>query len=128
MRDSKRHRDKEQTFELCGRRRGWDDLRGQHWNMYITICEIDCRPICCSRNRDALCYTGSSGKTCIYTCDSSFRKEENSGFFISSQVHKKLSFIYLVSLFYKNKCIIFSIKFLKQEKKHTKNNNHILTT
>ena len=20
---------------------GWDDLREQHWNMYITICEID---------------------------------------------------------------------------------------
>ena len=42
-RQQKRHRDKEQTFELCGRRRGWDDLRGQHWNMYITICEIDCQ-------------------------------------------------------------------------------------
>ena len=37
----KRHRCKEQTFGLCGRRRGWDDLREQHWNMYITICEID---------------------------------------------------------------------------------------
>ena len=27
VRQLKRHRDKEQTFELCGRRRGWDDLR-----------------------------------------------------------------------------------------------------
>ena len=26
----KRHRYKEQTFGLCGRRRGWDDLREQH--------------------------------------------------------------------------------------------------
>ena len=26
----KRHRCKEQTFELCGRRRGWDDLREYH--------------------------------------------------------------------------------------------------
>ena len=23
------------------RRRGWDDLREQHWNMYITVCETD---------------------------------------------------------------------------------------
>ena len=40
-RQQKRHRYREQTFGLCGRRRGWDDLREQHWNMYITICEID---------------------------------------------------------------------------------------
>ena len=26
-RQQKRHRCKEQTFRLCGRRRGWDDLR-----------------------------------------------------------------------------------------------------
>ena len=26
-RQQKRHRGKEQTFGLCGRRRGWDDLR-----------------------------------------------------------------------------------------------------
>ena len=26
----KRHRFTEQTFGLCGRRRGWDDLREQH--------------------------------------------------------------------------------------------------
>ena len=31
----KRHRCTEQTFGLCGRRRGWDDLREQHLNMYI---------------------------------------------------------------------------------------------
>ena len=30
MRQQKRHRCKEQTFGLCGRRRGWDDLREQH--------------------------------------------------------------------------------------------------
>ena len=29
-RQQKRHRYKEQTFGLCGRRRGWDDLREQH--------------------------------------------------------------------------------------------------
>ena len=29
-RQQKRHRCKEQTFGLCGRRRGWDDLREQH--------------------------------------------------------------------------------------------------
>jgi len=37
----KRHRCKEQTFGLCGRRRGWDDLREEHWNMYITIYKTD---------------------------------------------------------------------------------------
>ena len=40
-RQQKRHRYKEQTFGLCGKRQGWDDLREQHWNMYITICKID---------------------------------------------------------------------------------------
>ena len=40
-RQQKRHRCKEQTAGLYGRRRGWDDLREEHWNMYITICEID---------------------------------------------------------------------------------------
>ena len=29
-RQPKRHRCKEQIFELCGRRGGWDDLREQH--------------------------------------------------------------------------------------------------
>ena len=37
----KRHRCKEQTFGLCGKRQGLDDLREYHWNMYITICDID---------------------------------------------------------------------------------------
>jgi len=41
VRQQKRHRCKEQTVGLCGRRRGWDDLREKHWNMYIIICEID---------------------------------------------------------------------------------------
>ena len=31
----RRCRSKEETFEICGRRWGWDDLREQHWNMYI---------------------------------------------------------------------------------------------
>ena len=30
VRQQKRHRYKEQTFGLCGRRRGWDDLREYH--------------------------------------------------------------------------------------------------
>ena len=32
---------KEQTVGLCGRRWEWDDLSEQHWNMFISICEID---------------------------------------------------------------------------------------
>ena len=35
----KRHRCTEQTFGLCGRRRGWDVLREQHQNMYIIYSE-----------------------------------------------------------------------------------------
>ena len=42
-RQQERRNCKEQTFELCERRRGWDDLREQHWNMYIIISEIDCQ-------------------------------------------------------------------------------------
>ena len=30
----KRHRCIEQSFGLCGKRRGWDVSREQHWNMY----------------------------------------------------------------------------------------------
>ena len=40
-RQKKRHRCIEQTFGLCGRRRVWDDMREQHWNMYIIKCETD---------------------------------------------------------------------------------------
>ena len=40
-RQQKRHRCKEQTVGLCERRRGWDDLREQHRNMYIIKCETD---------------------------------------------------------------------------------------
>ena len=40
-RQQKRHRCKKQSFGLCGRRRGWGDLREWHWNMYIIIYETD---------------------------------------------------------------------------------------
>ena len=43
-RQKKRHRCIEQTFGLYGRRRGWDDLREQHRNMYIIKCETDHQP------------------------------------------------------------------------------------
>ena len=44
----KRHRCKEQTFGLCGRRQGWDDLREQHWNMYIRFSSVtqSCLTLC----------------------------------------------------------------------------------
>ena len=41
VRQQKRHRYKEQTFGLYGRRQLWADLREYHWIMYITICERD---------------------------------------------------------------------------------------
>ena len=37
----RRHRCKEETFGLSGRRWGWDGLREEHWNMYIATCKID---------------------------------------------------------------------------------------
>ena len=42
MRYSKRDTDvKNRLLDSCGRRRGWDDVREWHSNMYITVCEID---------------------------------------------------------------------------------------
>ena len=37
----KRPRFIEQSFRLCGRRRGWDVSREQHRNMYIIYSETD---------------------------------------------------------------------------------------
>ena len=39
-----RHRCTEQTLGLCGRRRGWDVLREQHWNIYTIKGETDHQP------------------------------------------------------------------------------------
>ena len=38
-RQQKRHWCTEQSFGLCGRGRGWDDLGEWHWNMYNIIYE-----------------------------------------------------------------------------------------
>ena len=40
MRQQKRYRCIEQSFGLCGRGRGWDDLGEWHWNMYNIIYEM----------------------------------------------------------------------------------------
>ena len=40
----KRLRCIEQSFRLCGRRRGWDVSREQHRNMYIIKGETDDQP------------------------------------------------------------------------------------
>jgi len=40
-RQQKRHRCIEQSFGLCGRGRGWDDLGQWHWNMYNIIYEMN---------------------------------------------------------------------------------------
>ena len=37
----KRHSCLEQSFRLCGRGQGQDDMREWHWNMYIIISETD---------------------------------------------------------------------------------------
>ena len=41
VRQQKRHRCIEQSFGLCGRGQGWEDLGEWHWNMYIIICEMN---------------------------------------------------------------------------------------
>ena len=41
VRQLKRHRCIEQSFGLCGRWTGWDDLGGWHWNMYNIIYETN---------------------------------------------------------------------------------------
>ena len=40
-RQQKRHWCIEQSFGLCGRGRGWDDLGERHWNMYSIIYEMN---------------------------------------------------------------------------------------
>ena len=42
-RQQKRHWRIEQSFGLCGRGRGWDDLGEWHWNMYNIIYEMSCQ-------------------------------------------------------------------------------------
>ena len=42
-RQQKRHRGIEQSFGLCGKRRGWDDLGEWHWNIYNIIYEMNCQ-------------------------------------------------------------------------------------
>ena len=39
----KRHRCIEQSFGLCGRGRGWDDLGEWHWKMYNIMYETSCQ-------------------------------------------------------------------------------------
>ena len=41
VRQQKRHRCIEQSFGLCGRGRGWDDLGEWHWNVYDIIYETN---------------------------------------------------------------------------------------
>ena len=40
----KRHRCTEQTLGLCGRRRGWEVLREEHWNKNTVKGETDHQP------------------------------------------------------------------------------------
>ena len=42
-RQQKRHWCIEQSFGLCGRGRGWEDLGEWHWNMYNIIYETSCQ-------------------------------------------------------------------------------------
>ena len=42
-REQKRHWCVEQSFGLCGRGRGWDDLGEWHWNMHNIIYETSCQ-------------------------------------------------------------------------------------
>ena len=42
-RQQKRHWYIEQSYGLCGRGRGWDDLGEWHWNMYKIMYEMSCQ-------------------------------------------------------------------------------------
>ena len=42
-RQQKRHRCIEESFGLCGRGRGWDDLGEWHGNMYNIIYKMNCQ-------------------------------------------------------------------------------------
>ena len=44
QKQKKRHRGTEQTFGLCGKRRGWDVSREQHRNKYTIKGETDHQP------------------------------------------------------------------------------------
>ena len=44
MQNRKRHRCTEQTFGICGRRRGWDVSREQHRTRYSIAGETDNQP------------------------------------------------------------------------------------
>ena len=41
VRQQKRHRCIDQSYGLCGRGQGWDDLGEWHLNMYNIICEMN---------------------------------------------------------------------------------------
>ena len=43
VRQQKRHGCIEQSFGLCGRGRGWDEMGEWHWNMYNIIYETNCQ-------------------------------------------------------------------------------------
>ena len=45
-RQQKRHRCIDQSFGLCGRGRGWDDVGEWHWNTYNIIYEMNCQSRC----------------------------------------------------------------------------------
>ena len=54
----KRHRHKEQTCGHSGGRRGWDELREEHWNIYIIICKTDSQwefAVLCTEIKSDLC-------------------------------------------------------------------------
>ena len=43
VRQQKRHRCIKQSFGLCGRGRGWDDLGEWHGNLHIIVCDTNCQ-------------------------------------------------------------------------------------
>ena len=54
VRQQKRHRYIEQSFGLCGRGWGWDDLGEWQWNMCNIICEMN--NIICEMNRQSILF------------------------------------------------------------------------
>ena len=113
-RQQKRHRCKEQIFGLW-ERKGWDDLREEHWNMHITMCKVDdqCKFDAWSRALKASAlgqprgvmwgerWDGGSGwgDTCALMADSCLCMAKTTAIVYSSYPPIKINYFFKLSIF-----------------------------
>ena len=87
----KRHRCIEQTFGLCGRRRGWDVSREQHQNMYIIEGETDHQPRLDAWDKHIILYN-----LCFSTFILRIYSSNPTNFIQSLQYASKVSFVVIL--------------------------------